>query len=72
MIKEDYKELSTNPLHIIFVGDKNPDGCSITPVVGHFTEDCKPEGFDIKQVFVTPSLKYCTYGNVYARKCRYT
>ena len=30
----------------------------VTEREGHYNDDRKPEGFDTKQVFVSPSIKY--------------
>ena len=35
------------------VGDK-----AVNPAKGHFTWDNKPKGFDVDQMFVSPSIKY--------------
>ena len=40
------------------LGDVTPSGETLTPPWGHYTEDWKPDDFDIKQIFLTPSIVY--------------
>lgn len=42
----------------LFTDDITPDGLKLSPPDGHFTKTSKPDGFEIKQVFVSPSIKY--------------
>ena len=48
-------------------GDYTFGGHQITRPETHFNEKYKPEGFDVRQIFVSPSIKYCTNGEVYAK-----
>jgi len=48
-------------------GDYTFGGHQVTRPETHFNEKFKPEGFDVQQIFVSPSIKYCTNGEVFAR-----
>lgn len=37
----------------------------------HFHDLFKPEGYKTRQIFLSPSLHYCTHGEVYAGSQRY-
>jgi len=47
-------------------GDYTFGGHQVTRPETHFNEKFKPEGFDVQQIFVSPSIKYCTNGEVFA------
>ena len=47
--------LLNNPF---FEGDQAIEGIDMQPCPGHYTDDWKPEGFDTKQVFLSPSIRY--------------
>ena len=39
-------------------GDVTPDGDVLRPPWGHYTEDWKPDSFDVQQFFMSPSIVY--------------
>lgn len=53
-----------------FADDKKPDGTTLNPPSNHYTHDRKPAGFNIKQVFISPSICY-SGKTVYAPQKRY-
>ncbi|XP_072014019.1 uncharacterized protein [Amphiura filiformis] len=54
---------------LLFPGDKTMHGETLREVAGHFNDDSKPDGFNTKQVFLSPSIKYSGC-EVYAKKGR--
>ena len=58
-------------LHFQILGDMTLHPSEVSQPEGHYTETYKPSGFDVCQVFVSPSIKYCTDGEVYAKSYRY-
>ena len=48
-------------------GDVALGGMMINEGEGHFKDDWKPKGFDTKQIFLSPSMKYAGL-QVYAKK----
>ena len=42
----------------VYVGDLIAGGTKVRQPEGHFTKDRKPAGFDVDQIFVSPSIKY--------------
>ena len=47
------------------------NGKDIVELTGHFNDMMKPEGFDTKQIFVSPSIKYAG-DDAYAANSRYS
>ena len=43
---------------ICYLGDVAPDGKRIGERPGHFNDKKKPEGFNTKKVFLSPSIRY--------------
>ncbi|KAI8506482.1 E3 ubiquitin-protein ligase mib1 [Branchiostoma belcheri] len=43
---------------LIKAGDKTMEGRTLSEGEGHFKDTCKPDGFNTKQVFVSPSINY--------------
>ncbi|XP_019616648.1 PREDICTED: uncharacterized protein LOC109464151 [Branchiostoma belcheri] len=43
---------------LIKPGDKTMEGRTLSEGEGHFKDTCKPDGFNTKQVFVSPSINY--------------
>lgn len=39
-------------------GDRMLDGDELRPPSGHFTDDRKPKGFDIRRIFLSPTILY--------------
>ena len=50
-------------------GDVALGGKKIGERAGHFDDKSKPEGFDTKQIFVSPSIRYAGH-NAYATPAR--
>ena len=48
------------------VGSLVAGGAEVHQPKGHFTKDKRPKGFDVDQIFVSPSIKYSGC-EVYAR-----
>ncbi len=51
-------------------GDVTSSGSLVKEPDTHYSEQRKPNGHDNYQIFLSPSLKYCTHGDVYATKQR--
>ena len=51
------------------LGDVNMDGTLIGEQPGHFNEEYKPKGFETRQFFLSPSIRYAGK-NVYAKTFR--
>ena len=51
------------------VGDVALGGKKLSEEEGHFDDDRKPKGFDTKQIFVSPSVRYSGH-NTYAKPKR--
>lgn len=71
MIRGMYSELSCVQRVCVTVallaGDKTlPNRQSVPCPKNHFTEIFKPDRYNIEQIFLSPSLHYCTHGEVYA------
>ena len=49
-------------LHVLLAGDSTVNGIEISIVPGHIED---PE--IAKHIFVSPSIRYCTYGGIYAK-----
>ena len=43
-------------------------GGMVTQPPGHYTANWKPANHDPKQIFVSPSIKYCSFRDVYTKK----
>lgn len=52
----------------LHIGDLTLGDTKITSVEGHYTSLQCPPNFDVNQIFMTPSIKYCSVGNVYAKR----
>ena len=50
--------LKTFLIYCCNAGDTVLGGIKMKSRPGHFDEDRKPSGFNIKQVFVSPSIRY--------------
>ncbi|XP_070567238.1 neuralized-like protein 4 [Ptychodera flava] len=44
--------------HLAIPGDVALGGTKLSERIGHFTDDWKPNGFDTKQIFVSPTIRY--------------
>ncbi|XP_070554471.1 neuralized-like protein 4 [Ptychodera flava] len=55
---------------LLMPGDTAMGGKRLGERSGHFSDDNKPDGFDTKQVFLSPSIRYSGL-NVYALPTRY-
>ncbi|XP_013418417.1 neuralized-like protein 4 [Lingula anatina] len=55
---------------LLMPGDTALGGEKISVCKGHFTEERKPEGFNIKKIFVSPSIRYAGH-NAYAMPHKY-
>jgi hypothetical protein len=42
----------------------------VTQPPGHYTDDWKPANHDPHRIFVSPSIKYCSFRDVYTKKKR--
>jgi len=51
-------------------GDKIRGGVDIKVRDGHFTDDSKPKDFNIRQIFVSPSIRYAGH-HAYATPTKY-
>jgi len=51
------------------IGDVALGGKKLSEVDGHFNDSRKPKGFDTKQIFVSPSVRYSGH-NCYAKPKR--
>ena len=40
------------------VGNLIAGGTEVKQPKGHYTKDSRPKGFDVDQIFVSPSIKY--------------
>ncbi|XP_070553198.1 neuralized-like protein 4 [Ptychodera flava] len=56
--------------YLLMPGDYLMDGTKLCEAPGHFTPDHKPEGFDTKQLFLSPSIRYSGC-DVYAPQTSY-
>ncbi|XP_072020610.1 uncharacterized protein [Amphiura filiformis] len=54
---------------LLFPGDTTMNGETVQEVAGHFNNISKPDGFNTKQVFLSPSIKYAGC-EAYAKKRR--
>ncbi|CAD5115976.1 DgyrCDS4908 [Dimorphilus gyrociliatus] len=46
---------------LLLPGEMTADGHRIKELPGHYNNDNKPEGFNTKRIFVSPSLRYANY-----------
>ena len=53
-----------------YQGDVALGGSELREGEGHFNDNWKPRGFDTKQIFVSPSIKYAGCA-VYSKKTRW-
>ena len=60
------------PPPLVNVGSSLLDGGMVTQPPGHYTDDWKPANHDPHRIFVSPSIKYCSFHDVYTKKHRYT
>ncbi|XP_077870113.1 LOW QUALITY PROTEIN: neuralized-like protein 4 [Saccoglossus kowalevskii] len=56
---------------LLAAGDVALGGIRLGERKGHFNDERKPEGFDTKQIFVSPSIKYAGHG-AYASSVKWT
>ena len=49
-------------LYVLLAGDSTVNGATISIVPGHIID---PEF--AKKIFVSPSIRYCTYGDIYTK-----
>ena len=42
----------------VYVGNLIAGGTEVNQPKGHYTKVSKPEGFNVDQIFVSPSIKY--------------
>ena len=62
----------TIPEDMIPTGDKTlPDREPVPCPQNHFNKFFRPEGYNLGQIFLSPSLHYCTCGEVYAGSLRF-
>ena len=50
----------------IYVGNLIAGGTEVNQPKGHYTKNNRPAGFDVDQIFVSPSIKYSGH-EAYAR-----
>ena len=50
----------------MYVGNLVTGGAKVTQPKGHFDANNRPRGFDVNQIFVSPSIKY-SGSEVYAK-----
>ena len=50
----------------IYVGNLIAGGTEVNQPIGHYTKNSRPAGFDVDQIFVSPSIKYSGH-EAYAR-----
>ncbi|XP_046846008.1 uncharacterized protein LOC124439800 [Xenia sp. Carnegie-2017] len=60
-----------NDLQLLMPGDVAFGGSTLREGEGHYNDSWKPRGFDTKQIFVSPSVKYAGCA-VYSKKKRFT
>ena len=53
-------------IECVYVGSLVVGGAEVNQPKGHYTKDNRPKGFDVDQIFVSPSIKYAGY-EVYAK-----
>ena len=54
----------------MYTGSQVVGGSEVNQPIGHYTKGNKPAGFDVDQIFVSPSIKYSGC-EVYAKATKY-
>ena len=54
---------------VYYLGDVAVDGRKIGERPGHYNDKRKPEGFNTKKIFLSPSIRYAGH-NIYATQFR--